>query len=289
MSQPVVGDVVVSLFGKPLTPPTPTSEQIANLATAQRNYAADPNLENTIWYGRRLAYCFQFAQAFAVYTDGITRFPTAHQLYRHRGHRYISTRQFDKALADFAQAAELASSQPVTLEPDGVPNRLNKPLSNTHFNIWYHWGLTHYLMGAYAQAVPIYQTCLLYSANDDSIVATSDWLYMTYRRLGDTSAAARVLAPIHAQLNVVENHAYHNRLLMYKGLVTPESLLHPQAETEAATELAVVTQGYGVGNWYLYNGQRDKAQDIFARVLQSQSWSAFGYIAAEVDMLKFGS
>jgi hypothetical protein len=64
--------------------------------------------------------------------------------------------------------------------------------------------------------------------------------------------------------------------------------LHPQAETAAATELAMATQGYGVGNWYLYNGQLEQAREIFKRVLQTKSWAAFGYIAAEVDMLKLG-
>jgi tetratricopeptide (TPR) repeat protein len=176
----------------------------------------------------------------------------------------------------------------VTLEPDGVPNRLNKPLSNSHFNIWYHWALTHYLLGAYDQAAPIYRACLPHADNDDGQVATRDWLYMTYRRMGETAAAAQVLESIHAQMNVVENHAYHNRLLMYKGQVTPESLLNPQAETEAATELALATQGYGVGNWYFYNGQLEQAREIFKRVLQSKSWAAFGYIAAEVDMRALG-
>jgi hypothetical protein len=48
------------------------------------------------------------------------------------------------------------------------------------------------------------------------------------------------------------------------------------------TQLA--TQGYGVGNWHLYNGRRREAEDILWRVVQAENWAPFGYIAAEADL-----
>ena len=48
--------------------------------------------------------------------------------------------------------------------------------------------------------------------------------------------------------------------------------------------LSLATQGYGVANWYLYNGDSDKAKEILEKVLDGTSWAAFGYIAAEADM-----
>ena len=30
-------------------------------------------------------------------------------------------------------------------EPDGIPNKLNMPLSSTQFNVWYDLALAHYL------------------------------------------------------------------------------------------------------------------------------------------------
>jgi tetratricopeptide (TPR) repeat protein len=284
-------EVVLSLFGEPLRLPLLSDEARGlaegNLAMARGNYEADPNLENTIWFGRRLAYLFQFEQAFAVYTDGIRQFPQAHQLCRHRGHRYISTRQFEQAVADLERAAALAAGQRVTLEPDGIPNQLNRPLSNSHFNIWYHLGLAYYLLGRWEAAVAAYQTCLSYCDNPDSLTATVDWLYMTYRRLGDEAAAQKLLELIDEEMVLVESPVYYNRLMMYKGQRTAESLLNPQAETAEDTDIAIATQGYGVGNWYLYHGDVQAAKEIFSRVLQSQNWSAFGYIAAEVDMFNF--
>jgi hypothetical protein len=67
---------------------------------------------------------------------------------------------------------------------------------------------------------------------------------------------------------------------MYKGLRSPESVLN----LNAADDVQIATQGYGVGNWYLANGNRAKAKEIFDRVVSGRAWAAFGYIAAEADL-----
>ncbi len=46
---------------------------------------------------------------------------------------------------------------------------------------------------------------------------------------------------------------------------------------------------YGVGNWYFYNGQTEKAREIFERLLDGESWASFGRIAAEADLHRAGS
>jgi hypothetical protein len=46
----------------------------------------------------------------------------------------------------------------------------------------------------------------------------------------------------------------------------------------------IATQGYGVGNWYLVNGDTRKAREIFERVVAGNAWQAFGWIAAEADL-----
>ncbi len=286
MTASVPGDTITSLLGTPLHPPilSPEATQrgIALLAEAKARYEQEPNLEHTIWYGRRAAYLFQFEQAFTIYSEGIVRFPNAHQLYRHRGHRYISTRQFAYAIADFERAAELARTQPVEIEPDGIPNSANTPLSNSHFNIWYHLGLAYYLTTAFEQAAAAYQICLEYVYNDDCLTATIDWHIMTYRRMGMFSQAKQLLERIPEQLTLVENDGYHRRLLMYKGILAPSVLLEPSAGEE---ELTLVTEGYGVGNWHLTNGDIAAAKAVYQRLLATQSWTAFGYIAAEVDII----
>ena len=255
-----------------------------NYETAKKNFEAEPNEENAIWLGRRTAYSGKYNEAIAFYTEILKKFPGSYKLYRHRGHRYISTRQFDKAIADLKKAADLIEGKPLEIEPDGIPNAANIPLSNTQFNIWYHLGLAYYLSGDYEQAVSAYKECMKWSNNDDLLVATTDWLYMTYRRLNDIEAAEKLLTMIKKDMNILENDSYYNRLLMYKGIKSPESLLAVDESNESIPGINLATQGYGVANWYYYNGNKKKAKDVFEKVLNSSNRFAFGYIAAEVDV-----
>jgi tetratricopeptide (TPR) repeat protein len=254
------------------------------LAKAEQDYEADPNdLNNIIWLGRRTAYLGLYKKAIKIFSKGLKKHPDSPELYRHRGHRYVSIRKFDKAIRDFQKAATLAEGRDIEIEPDGLPNKLNMPLSNLQFNIYYHWALAHYLKGAFEKAIPIYEKCMAYSDNDDLITATADWMYMTYRRLGQEDKAQQVLAKIHSDMKIIENDAYYKRLLMYKGEIKPSDLL--DLENDDPDELLnLVTQGYGVGNWYFYNGEKGKALEIFRKIVGTDYWSAFGYIAAEADL-----
>lgn len=283
------GAEATSLFGEPLYPMELSDERRAeleaNLAEAQARFDEDPeDPENIIWLGRRLAYLWRYQDAIDVYTRGIELHPDNHKLYRHRGHRYITVRELDRAVADLERAAELIEGVPDEVEPDGAPNERGIPRSTSHSNIWYHLALAYYLQGEFEQAARAWESCMEFSKNDDMLVATSDWLYMTYRRLGRDQDAARVLEAIHEDMDIIENFAYHKRLLMYKGLVDPEELLDPNAD-----ELDLATQGYGVANFYYVNGEEEKAREILERVLEGEYWAAFGYIAAEADIARMDS
>jgi tetratricopeptide (TPR) repeat protein len=275
----------VSLFGKPLLPVSIDASIRArldsNLAAARSQYENDPtNAENIIWLGRRLAYLWRYREAIAVFSEGIAKHPDDPRMYRHRGHRSITVREFDNAIADLEHAATLIAGKADEVEPDGAPNPFNIPTSTLNSNIWYHLGLAYYLKGDFHNALRAYRACMTFSTNDDMLCATSDWLYMTYRRLGDMSSAASVLAPIKKEMTILENHAYHRRLLMYKGEIAPDSLLN----LNDANDLDLATQGYGVGNWLLYQGEIEKAKAVFKKVLEGTYWAAFGYIAAEADL-----
>ena len=277
----------VSLLGTPLRIParSPTQKAAleADLAAARARYEADPDdVDNVIWLGRRTAYLWRYRDAVAIYTEGLKKHPDEPRLYRHRGHRYISLRDFARAVADLERAAGLIAGTEDVVEPDGQPNAAGIPTSTLHTNIYYHLGLVYYLRGDFARARDAFRKCLVASNNNDMTVAATDWLYMALRRLGREAEAAAVLEPITAGMALLENHAYHRRLLMYKGEIPPDSLLY--VEDGAAADLTFATQGYGVGNWYLYHGQVDRARAIFERVVASAYWPAFGYIAAEADL-----
>jgi len=279
-----------SLTGEPLYSPDPPASSKArleaDLASAQAVYDKDPSsLDATVWLGRRLAYLGRFRDSIDVFTKGLKQHPKSPELYRHRGHRYITVREFDKAIADFDKAVALIKGKADVIEQDGAPNLKGIPRSTLHGNIWYHLALAHYLKGDFDKSRLAWLEGLKVATNDDTRVAKTDWLYMTYRRMGREADAKKVLEPITETMDVIENTAYHKRLLMYKGLVKPEDLLGaPVGGSTLAEGVQLATQGYGVGNWYLYNGEKDKARAVFEKMLKGGSWAAFGYIAAEADM-----
>lgn len=255
----------------------------SNLLIARKDFLSDSSEENCIWLGRRLAYLNRYDSAIQIYTRSIARFPKSYKLYRHRGHRYISTRKFDLAIQDLEAAANLMKDSPIEIEADGIPNKLNKPLSNGHFNVWYHLGLSYYLKGDFNKAINAYQECMKVSDNDDLKVATADWLYMTYRRMGKTREAQALLDKLSTNMTIIENDSYLIRLKMYKGLLAPDSVLNPNPNRDDY-DLSLATQGYGVANWYLVNGDTSKANEILRKILQGKSTFSFGYIAAETDL-----
>ena len=273
-----------SLSGKPLFIPAtlPNSEQLqADLAAAEKTLTANPkDPEAIIWVGRRLGYLWRFNDAIAMFSKGIAMYPDNPKFYRHRGHRYLSIREFAKAQADFEKATELIKGKPDEIEPDGAPNPAGKPRSTLQFNIWYHLALAYYLQGNYAKAYDAQVECMKVSKNDDSIVATSDWMWMTLMRLNRKADAEKVLTPITPTMDILEGQAYHRRLLMYKGLEKPEALLN--VETPNPTQIA--TQGYGVANYYFVTGDRAKARAVFEKIVAGTGWNAFGFIAAEADL-----
>ena len=194
-------------------------------------------------------------------------------------------REFDKAIADLARAATLAKDRPDEVEPDGQPNAKGIPTSTLKTNIYYHLGLAHYLKADFAPAAEAYALCMTHAKNPDMQVATAHWQYMTLRRLNRTADAARVLEPITAEMPIIENGSYHKLLMMYKGALESEALL----AGSKAEALDAVTIGYGVANWHLYNGRKDRARELLSNIVEQNSmtqWAGFGYIASEADLAR---
>lgn len=251
-------------------------------AALERNPA---DADALIWVGRRLGYLGRYHDAIGVFTQGISQHPQDSRFYRHRGHRYITVRQLDSAIADLERATQLERGQPDEVEPDGQPNARGIPTSTLQFNIWYHLGLAHYLKGDFGNALRAYRACMAVSKNPDAQVATSHWLYMTLRRMNRGAEAARVLAPISEDMDVIENGSYYGLLLLYKGLMPADALF--RLEPGEAASVADVTQAYGVGNWHLYNGGPAEAEQVFRAIVAAKNqWAAFGYVAAEAELAR---
>lgn len=250
------------------------------LNEARELFEKDPkSADRIIWLGRRTAYLGRYKDAIKIYTDGIKQFPADARLYRHRGHRFITLRCFDDAIADFEKAAKLIKGRPDEIEPDGLPNARNTPTSTLQSNIWYHLGLAYYLKHDFKSALKAYREAEKVSTNPDMLVATTHWLYMTLRRSGQEKEAAKTVAAIKDDLEVIENADYYKLIRLYQGKLKPADVLIPPGES-----LSNATVGYGLGNWFLYNGQPTEATKIFNHITAGNQWASFGYIAAEAEL-----
>lgn len=281
----------ISLLGDTLysdaLPPAkqPLSDNVWN--TNKQSYADSPGLQNTLSWGKSLAERSQFQEAIRVFTKGLSQFPNDPALYRYRGQQYITVRQFDKAVQDLEKSIQLLEIHPISVELKDIPltSRTHR-FSPLEFETYYYLGLAYYLQGQYGAAAQAYEQSLPYADDDDRVAAT-DWLYMTYRRLGEDEVAEKTLAAIDEEMQVQYPEGYFERLMMYKGLVDPDSLLGQDASTSAADrEMMIATYGYGVSNFYQTEGDSMLSQQIKKKIVNGKYWAAFGYIAAEADLAR---
>ncbi len=260
------------------------TELEADLRAARAELDKDPTNEQAlIWYGRRLAYLYRYAEAIDVFGRGVEMHPTSYRLLRHRGHRYITVRRFDHAERDLTKAAELAEGTIDEIEPDGAPNAAGVPLSTDHSNIWYHLALAQYLQGKFYQAERSWARCVeIRRDNDDSLVASTYWHYLTLCRLGLDTEAAAAIEPIRADMTILENVSYHAALLMFKGERTADDL----RTGVRAGRLDASTVGYALGMAALLSGDAAGAKDEFQNVIEETNWMMFGHIAAEAELAR---
>ena len=255
----------------------------SKLNEARQLFEKDPNsADRIIWLGRRTAYLGRYKDSIRIYTEGIKQFPSDARLYRHRGHRFITLRCFDDAIADFEKAAQLIKGRPDEVEPDGLPNARNIPTSTLQSNIWYHLGLAHYLKGNFQRALDAYREAEKVSTNADMLVATTHWLYMTLRRLGREEDGRKTVAAIKDDLEVIENGDYYKLIRLYKGKLKPADV--EKEINQPSASLSNATIGYGLGNWFLYNGQHARARELFQQITAGNQWASFAYIAAESEL-----
>lgn len=286
------GAQAVSLTGRALFPADPPQAFLDRYRDAREDWEADPgNPDKLIWHGRWAAYCGEYREAIRIFSRGVADFPDDPRMLRHRGHRYITVREFERAVKDFERAAEMIAGLPDEVEPDGMPNPMGIPVSTLHSNIYYHLGLARYLLGNLEGALSAWQSDMALEVNDDMTVATLHWIYMALRELGRDGEAASALEVVTDDMHVIENTAYQQLCLFYKGQLTlseltgeekPGALMEePGASMEEPGAPMNDAMLYGIGNWFRYNGDPETARVYFSRIFEGGSWASFGYVAAE--------
>lgn len=266
--------------------PVPTQEQKQKLDEAYTKYVQNNNnADNIIWYGRRLAYVGLYSQAIDIFEEGIEKFPKDARFYRHRGHRYITLRCFDKAIADFEKAAKLVRGKTDEIEPDGIPNARNTPLSTLHTNIYYHLGLAYFYKKNYAKAENAWKTCFDLSKNDDMKVATANWLNLVLQIQDKKAEAEKLWENLPKEPYLIENFDYWVILRLYfvekpKTAEAIDEFVEAQFSGKR-TGVSASTLLYGIAYYCQVNNISEKANELLERVKQTEQWGSFGFIGAE--------
>lgn len=241
------------------------------LTAIDEKIAKDPeNAELHKERGLLLAGLGYYREAAECYSRAIAINPFNWEYYRHRAHRFVSCGYFADGAADFT-----------------IASRLNP----NDWNVWYHLGLSYFLLGMYGKADWAYTRCAALNKTADDICAVTDWHYMTLKRLGKDEEAAKLLDEITEDMPVSDEvaNSYYQRLRVYKGLRAPETLFTNAGENAG---LDVITQGFGVANYYRMNGQEEKGVEMLKKVVytaeHSKWYAAFGCLAARVDLKNIG-
>lgn len=228
------------------------------IARAERALSADPrNVDRIIQLGVAQSGARQFREAIETFTRGLAIAPENPLLYRWRGHRYLSVREFDRAMNDLLRG-----------------NRLD----STNYGIWYHLGIVRYARGDFNGAADAFQQAQPRAPDAGELAGATDWLWMSLSRAGRAAEARAMLDRRPDSLPV--SNAYAQRLRLYRGQIGPDEVLTP-ADT---TDVAIATLSYGVGNWYLVRGDTARARDWFDRSMGSGGWPGFGFIISEVEL-----
>ncbi len=232
------------------------------VARAEKALAADPrNIEKIIALGVAQSGARQFREAIETFSRGLTIAPNNALLLRWRGHRYLSVREFDRAMADLTRGAQLDS---------------------TIYGIWYHLGVLRFAKGDFAGASDAFKRALPIAPDSSERTGATDWLWMSLMRAGREAEATAMLAT-HPD-SIPANNAYARRLKLYRGEIKPTELFTP-ADT---SDIQVATLSYGLGNWYLVRGHPQSARRWFERSVQSGGWPAFGFIVSEIELRRLG-
>lgn len=230
------------------------------VARATQALAADPrNIQKFIALGVAQAGARQMQEAVQTFTRALALAPNDPMLYRWRGHRNLSVRQFDRAMADLTRGYGLDS---------------------TNYGILYHLGVLRFVRGDFNAAADAFARAQPRAPDAGELAGSTDWLWMSLQRAGRAKEAEAMLARRPDSLTTTA--AYARRLKLYRGEIVPDAVLTPSD----TGDVDVATLSYGLGNWYLVRGDTARAKTWFQRSIASGGWPAFGFIASEAELAR---
>jgi hypothetical protein len=100
--------------------------------------------------------------------------------------------------------------------------------------------------------------------------------------MGRQTEADQHLLQVRDDMEVIENHDYYDILNMYRTKNENKMV----EKTQNQETLSNATLGYALGMYYQLKGNKEKAKEMFEKVVAGKQWSSFGFIGAEVELAK---
>jgi tetratricopeptide (TPR) repeat protein len=252
-------------------------------AAAGKGLAASPKDTEAIWQTARAHDAINdFKTSLALYSRGIQLKPADARFWRGRGHRKVSIRDFTGGVRDLEKARELAPSS---------------------FEVSYYLGLAYYLAGNFAGAgdeiarcdnmagkkddhaktlPPSDRSCADLNKDADALYSLAAWHYLVLRRTQHDDEVKQLLGVVKDGSVARGSEAATRLLQFYKGALNEKTAL----SLDSVSPVTRAWVQYGIGMEKAARGDNAAACRLLRAAAAGSNWSAFGVIAAEVELTR---
>ena len=205
-----------------------------------------------------------------AFTRGLCFSPFDARLRLQRGRKFMAGGGFSQTIADLSLAARIT--------PDD-------------WEIWYYMSVAYNLWGKYEDSARCFEECARQVKEPAGLYPIVDWLFTTYVKLGQNEKAKAALELIDTSTPCTQmDYSYRKRVMLFKGEIPPETFIDEEEilrsciERKDRPELEMVTQLYGLANYYAYIGEMEKSDETLKRLIaQPKFHNAFGYMKGVID------
>ena len=289
-----------SLLGQPMVTSPARNANVAATETLERAardakaaFESNMTVDTATWYGRILFYQGYTKESAAVYDQALKRFPNSGKLLRHRAHRHVSLREFDKSIELGLKAAKLYENQPLEREKPG-PDYFPGDPDVVQYYLYYHLGQAYFGKHDFDNAAKWFAKsaeAASFTRDLEARTANGYWEYLSLARGGRLRDAQKVLDDY--DLTLFEVHpkggsdTYFDGLQLFKGNRAADSFFSDKdsGRAFATADGVAASTAYSLANYYILRGEAEKAKPWLQRSINVDSWSFFARIQAEADWL----
>lgn len=231
--------------------------------------------------GRRYLELGRYEDAIRMFSTGIAADPESEIDYRYRGECYYHLQQFDRAMSDFEEAKKLAIVQPNQIEYAVDATSANTPVYNLHYNSYFLLGLVHFIKGEFDLAHRRFGYSWNEAQNDDLKAKTIFWMFLSLKKTGQENQATVTLDGVNPDMVTIATPVYKDLCTMFKGFISMDDLLK-KYQNAPIDEYQI--SRFGVGMWYAFDGQTDKAKQLLNDVVATGLWTSEVYPIAQAEL-----